>query len=431
MTTPIFIQTRGCSVNQHESEVMAGLLKQADFDLVDNIKDAFVVILNVCTVKGIFKATREISRIKESYPNKKLIIAGCITKDLTRELAGVADDCSMISTHNILDIVSVVEETINNNPVRILAKSSGMKIGLPKVRKNKIIAIVPISEGCSGYCSYCSVKMVKGKLKSYPKEDILREVECAVRDGCREIWITSQDNSAYGTDLSKESQLPELLNEISEIQGNFLVRVGMMNPNHVLPVLDKLVDAFLSPKIFKFIHLPVQSGSNEVLKSMRRLYSAGEFRKILKAFREKIPNITLATDIICGFPGESKDQFNESVALVKDMMPDVLNISRFRPRPGTDASKMEQVKSDEIKRRTSLMTSVYEWVAFQQNKKWQNWKGRIIIDAIGKDSTWVGRNSYYKPIVVKGDFELGDKISVIVEEITKFHLLATSCNQGA
>ena len=429
MTTPIFIQTHGCSVNQHESEVMAGLLKQAEFDLVDNIEEAFVVILNVCTVKGTFKAVREINRILESYPNKKLVIAGCITKDLTRKLAGAADDCSMISTHNIREIVSVVEETINDNPVRLLAQSSGLKLGLPKVRKNKIIAIVPISEGCSGYCSYCSVKMVKGKLNSYPKEDIIKEIEYAVQDGCREIWITSQDNSSYGTDNNKESQLPELLNEISQIKGNFLVRVGMMNPNHALPVLDKMVDAFLSPKIFKFIHLPVQSGSNEVLKSMKRLYSIEEFKKIVKAFREKIPNITLATDIICGFPGESKDQFNESVALVKGLMPDVLNISRFRPRPGTDAAKMEQVKSDEIKRRTSLLTSVYEWTAFQQNRKWQNWKGRIIIDGIGKGSTWVGRNSYYKPIVVKGDFRLGDKISVIVEEITKFHLLATPYSQ--
>ena len=158
----IYFDTSGCSLNFSETEAMKGLLKKAEFELVENPEEAFVIVVNICTVKGTFNALRVIRRLYEEFSNKKYVIAGCITKNIIPEIKEIVPDSSLISTHNIKEIVSVIEETINDNPVELLARSEEEKIGLPRVRKNPIIGIIPISSGCLGYCSYCSVKLVKG-----------------------------------------------------------------------------------------------------------------------------------------------------------------------------------------------------------------------------------------------------------------------------
>jgi MiaB/RimO family radical SAM methylthiotransferase len=227
-------------------------------------------------------------------------------------------------------------------------------------------------------------------------------------------------------DLKPKSSLPELLKQVLAVKGDFFVRLGMANPNFVLKMTDELVEIYKNPKMFKFLHIPVQSGSDEILKTMNRPYTVDEFRQIVKRFKKEIPEMTFSTDIICGFPNETKEQFMQSVALVKEIMPDVLNISRFVPRRGTLAAKMEgQLQISEKKERSAYLAEVHKWVAFERNRLWRNWKGEIIIDEISaKNNAIFGRNSAYKIFTAEGNFKLGQKINVKVVSMSPHCLIA-------
>jgi MiaB-like tRNA modifying enzyme len=400
---------------------MKGLLVKADFKIVENPEDAHIAIINICTVKGDTTALKTIRKIHEEHKHLRFIIAGCITKSIIPRIREIVPECSLVSTHNIKEIPSVVEEMLSNNPISILSKSDDEKINLPRIRKNPIIGIIPISSGCLGYCSYCSVKLIKGKLKSYAPEKIIKDVEIALKDGCKEIWITSQDTGAYGKDIG--TNLANLLNEIVKIDKKFMIRIGMMNPDHAIEMLNDLVELYKNDKIFKFLHIPVQSGNNDILKAMKRKYSVEDFLKIIDTFRNSIQNITISTDIIAGFPNETNEQFQDSVKLIEKIKPDVVNISRFQPREGTDAAKMEQISGEITKERSRALTNAFDWVAFKVNKAWEKWQGKIIIDEAGKEGTFVGRNFAYKPIVVKGSYKIGDEINIRIVDATKHYLI--------
>jgi len=425
----VYFRTFGCPTNFSESESMAGLLRKADFEIVDNPEDAFVAILNICTVKGNTVPLREIRKVRENYPHKKIIVAGCITQDIIPEIKGIDGEISLISTNSISEIVSVVEETINDNPVDVLTPSEKPeeKASLPKDLRKPVV-IIPICSGCTGNCTYCSVRIVKGKLASYPMEKIIEQCRRAVTQGAKEIWITSQDTASYMLDKNEKTRLPELVGKIAKIPGNFKIRVGMMNINNLMPVIDEIIQAFNSDKVFKFLHIPLQSGSDEILKKMRRKYTARDFKTTLKRLREGIPNLTLSTDIITGFPGETKEQFNESKMLIDEIKPDVLNVSRFRQRPGTEAAEMEgQIPGDEAKQRSKNITSLFEWSAYLKNKQWLGWAGNVIVEETGKEGTdtMIGRNPSYKPVIIENklsDIKVGDIKRVRITAYSKHDL---------
>lgn len=421
--TQIYFQTHGCSTNLSESEMMMGLLKEAKFEIVEEPEKADILVINICTVKGEETALREIRKLNENFPQKKLIVAGCITKIILKEARKIKEDVSFISTHNIRSIVEVVEEVVNDNIIEATVIDEYKKINLPKIRKNSIIGIIPILNSCANYCSYCSVRYVKGKLFSYNVDDIEVETLKCLKDGCKEIWITSQDNAAYMLEKEKTSKLPELMNNILKIDKKFLIRIGMMNPSHLIDILELMIEVYKNNKVFKFLHVPVQSGNNEILELMKRNYTTDDFKKIINEFRKNIPNITISTDIIVGFPTETEQQFNDSLNLIKEIKPDVLNISRFRARPMTEAAKMEcQVDGGTSKNRSRLLTHIFANISRMNNEKWLDWEGEILIDEKGKQETWIGRNFAYKPVIVKGDLKLGDIVRVRIKNITPYDL---------
>jgi threonylcarbamoyladenosine tRNA methylthiotransferase CDKAL1 len=229
--------------------------------------------------------------------------------------------------------------------------------------------------------------------------------------GLREFWLTSQDTACYGRDIG--TNLTELLDAVCRVKDDFKVRVGMMTPNHVVDILDDLIRAFRSKHVFKFLHLPVQSGDDAVLKRMRRFYSVDDFKKIVNTFRVSFPNLSLATDLICGFPREDEEAFVRSLKLVEAIKPDVVNVSKFFARPRTAAAAMEGefVPLLEIKRRSALAAALARKVSFERNQNWVKWTGQVLFDEVGKVSgSWVGRNFAYKPIVVKSADHLLGKI---------------------
>jgi MiaB-like tRNA modifying enzyme len=298
--------------------------------------------------------------------------------------------------------------------------SDELKIELPRIRANSVIGIVPISSGCLSQCTFCSVKQIKGNLKSYPLLSIIHDINIAINNGCKEIWLTSQDNGCYGFDIN--TNLAELLGYVIKIDGEFMVRIGMASPQHLINYLDELIHVLKSEKIFKFIHLPVQSGNEQILKKMRREYDVSTFKAVIKNIRDAIPKLTLSTDVICGFPTETEEQFDDTLRLIVDITPDIVNISRYQARPYTLSAKMPQLSGEELKNRTRKLTKLFNVVALQQNRKWIDWQGRIIIDEVGKNNTFIGRNYAYKPVVVCGEFKLGEIVHVKINDMTSYDL---------
>ncbi len=406
----IYFFTQGCARNQGDSEIMAGLLNEAGFNIIDSPDDASLVIINSCIVKGpteseLFRKLKEFES-----KNRKIIVAGCASQAIPYRLK----EYSLLGTYQINNIVEVVEETLNGNIVHSLVRQKDPRTDLPKIRRNPLVDIVAINSGCLGHCTFCITKLARGVLFSYDKDAIITKVNQSVKEGCKEIWLTSEDTGAYGKDIGL--LLPDLLKDLTKIEGNFKIRLGMANPDHIGGFLDDIIKVFKSDKMFKFLHIPVQSGNNEILKKMQREYTIEEFIRIVNAFRREIPEITISTDIICGFPEETKEQFNDSVELIKEIMPDVLNISRFWPRPGTLAAKMPQLQGEEIKNRSTLLKQIFNNISFMRNEAWIGWRGKALIDEKNTDGTFNARNYAYRPIVVKGNYNIGDEVNLLIKK---------------
>ena len=419
--------TQGCSSNLRESEIMMGILNNSGYEIINDEGNSSVNVVNICTVKGDTTALREIRRIKKQNPGKKLIVSGCITESIAPKIKDIDENISLVNTHNLGRISTVVENSLNGTVLELLDKKYEVKANLPSVRKNPVVGIAPILNGCNYFCTFCSTKLVKGKLFSYPMDAIRQDVKGHLKAGCKEIWITSNDTGAYMVEQGGEQRLVELLGQILSIPIDFKLRLGMMNPSNTITILDNLINIYKHPKMFKFLHIPAQSGNNEILRLMNRRYTAEDFIKIVEIFRKEIPEITISTDIIAGFPSETKEQFNDSMDLLNKIKPDVLNLSRYAAREGTIAAKMKQLQTNSLKQRSRLMTSLYRQIAFENNKKWLNWQGKILIDEKGKHDSWIGRNYCYKPVVVKGNFKLGDVADVKITDFTSFDLRG-ECN---
>ncbi|MEM3577458.1 MAG: tRNA (N(6)-L-threonylcarbamoyladenosine(37)-C(2))-methylthiotransferase [Candidatus Bathyarchaeia archaeon] len=427
----VFVKSFGCSSNLADGEILAGCLAEAGYELVNSPLDADVIIYNTCAVKGPTE-NRMIEVLRRVPNGKKLVVAGCLPLINFERLSNEVRFDGVVGPAFGKEIVGVVRRVLSGEKVVILENALASKpcLDLPRKPINPVVSIIPINYGCLGSCAYCCVVFARGRLRSYGINEIVERVKRDLALGIREFWITSQDIACYGRDLGTNPA--ELLKAICAIEGNFKIRVGMMTPNMVIDMLDGLIEAFADEKIFKFLHLPVQSGDNEVLQRMRRFYSVEDFTKIIKAFRKRVPEITIATDVICGFPGETEEAFKRTLRLIEEVKPDIVNVSKFFVRPGTAAANMESdfVSLKEIKRRSSLAAGLARKIAFERNERWVGWVGEILVDEVGKVSgSWVGRNFAYKPIVVKGGNVgmLGKTLRVKVVEAFSTHLLGVVC----
>lgn len=419
----VYIRTFGCTLNQSDSEVMKGLLAEAGHKLVSSVNNAELVLFNTCTVKDnpekrFFSELEKVNRLK-----KKVVVAGCIPQ--ADPYDGRLKNISLMGVRNLNHVVEVVEETKGGRVVRFLDFVEEARLNLPKIRKNPVVEIIPLCAGCLGECSYCKTRFARGKLMSYNASAIKKQFENAIKEDVKEVWLTSQDNGAYGKDVG--SSLPKLLRELLSIKGTYRVRLGMLNPNHALEFLDELIDVYKHPNMFKFVHLPVQSGSNKILKLMNRKYKVEDFVRIVKRFRREIPNITVATDIICGFPGETEKDFGKTYNMLEELKIPVVNLTKFCPRPGTPAKKMKQLDTRIVKDRSKKIGELQKRII--DNRDWLGWQGYIIIDEIGKNDSFVGRNDSYKPVVVKSaekstEQKIGDLVKVSVKRVMQNYLEA-------
>ncbi|MDD2836387.1 MAG: MiaB/RimO family radical SAM methylthiotransferase, partial [Methanothrix sp.] len=283
-----------------------------------------------------------------------------------------------------------------------------------------LCAIVNVAEGCNGSCSYCIVAKARGKLKSRRAEDIAMEVEKLTALGTAEVQVTAQDTAAYGSDIGTD--LGQLLDRLVSIPGDFRLRVGMMNPNSALIIKDQLLAAYQSPKIYRFLHIPVQSGSEEILRSMGRRYSVADFQKLVSAFRSSHPRITIITDVIVGFPGETDENFLETMHLIERLQPDKVNITRFSARTGTAAAQKYDMPDRIKKDRSRELTRMWLKIAAFRNEQYRGEVLEARITERGRDGTMKARAENYLGIVVKGRPKLGSSVRVLVEDCSAFYV---------
>lgn len=413
----IWVEAYGCSASFADSEMISGMILNGGHTLAENSSDSDLNLVVTCSVKDA-TANKMINRIK-NLREKPLVVAGCLPKAEKSTVERFSPNASLLGPNSIGKTLEVINSTLKGKRRVELTESDSSKVGLPKVRLNPVVGIVEIASGCMSECTFCQTKLSKGALRSYRIGDIVRQVRKEIDEGCREIWLTSTDNGCYGLDIGTD--LPSLIMQVAEIEGDFMVRVGMMNPMYMSRIRDGLLKSFENDKVFKFLHIPVQGGSNKVLKEMKRGHTANVFKTTSEKFRKKFENFAISTDIIVGFPTESEEDFQQTVRLIEETKPDVINLSRYSPRPGTEAAKMKQIKVSEVKRRSKIIFELAKKVAYERNKEWIGWIGKVLFD---EDSNGIvkGRNFAYKPVVVKENVRLGEKIKVAITDVSQ-HVL--------
>jgi threonylcarbamoyladenosine tRNA methylthiotransferase CDKAL1 len=417
----VFVKTFGCAHNSADSEFMMGLLRDYGYTLADDLETADACVINSCTVKNPSQDGAVNLVRKAQGSGKSVVLAGCVPSSdagLAESLEGV----SMLSVTQIDRVVEVVEEGLRGNVVRLLGKNRPMpSLELPRVRRNSLIEIIPISGGCLGNCSYCKTKHARGKLSSYPESEIVARAVQAASEGVTEVWLASEDTGAYGIDLG--TNIASLMLRIADaLPPKVMLKLGMTNPPYMLAHIEGVAEVLRRPNVFEFIHVPVQSGSDQVLRAMVREYTSADFRRLVDALKAAVPDILVATDLICGFPAESEEDHQASMDLVDDYKFPVLNISQFYPRPGTPAAKLRKLPGDIVKKRSSAMTTLFEsystWNALvgQEVRVWFS-------ETNTKHNQTIGHTKGYAKVVVDHqETLLGHSALVRLERATKWHL---------
>ncbi len=409
----IWVESYGCSASFADAEMISGLIVNGGHTLASSAKDAEMSLIVTCSVKDA-TADRMVNRIKK-LQSKPLVVAGCLAKAEPKTVERFAENASLMGPNSIGKTLLVIDSALAGRKKVELEATDLTKTGLPKVRLNPVVGIVEIASGCMSECTFCQTKLAKGNLASYRIGDIVRQVSVEVSDGCIEVWLTSTDNGCYGLDIG--TTLPELVNRVAEIPKEFMVRVGMMNPMYMPKIRNGLLESFESPKVYKFLHIPVQSGSDRVLNEMKRGHTAATFRDTVRRFRSRFPRCTISTDIIVGFPTETGQDFEKTIEILEETEPEVVNISRYSPRDGTPAAGMEQIAVSEVKRRSKTIFELANRISLKNNRDWIGWKGRVLFTE-HSDGKVRGRNFAYKSILVDEPVRLGDTRQVQITDAT-------------
>ncbi|NXB35956.1 CDKAL methylthiotransferase, partial [Eulacestoma nigropectus] len=419
----IWIRTWGCSHNNSDGEYMAGQLAAYGYKITDNSAEADLWLLNSCTVKNPAEDHFRNSIKKAQEGKKKVVLAGCVPQAQPRQeyLKGL----SIIGVQQIDRVVEVVEETIKGHSVRLLGQKKdngkrlgGVRLDLPKIRKNPLIEIISINTGCLNACTYCKTKHARGDLASYPIEELVDRAKQSFQEGVCEIWLTSEDTGAYGRDIGTD--LPTLLWKLVEvIPEGAMLRLGMTNPPYILEHLEEMAKILNHPRVYAFLHIPVQSASDSVLMDMKREYCVADFKQVVDFLKEKVPGITIATDIICGFPGETDEDFEETMKLVELYRFPSLFINQFYPRPGTPAAKMPQVAAAVKKQRTKDLSQLFHSYNPYDHKVGE--RQRVLVTEESFDSNYyVAHNPFYEQVLVPKDpLLMGKMVEVNIYEAGK------------
>ncbi|MCE4628524.1 MAG: tRNA (N(6)-L-threonylcarbamoyladenosine(37)-C(2))-methylthiotransferase, partial [Desulfurococcales archaeon] len=354
-----YIETYGCALSTYESLLMDHVLRQRGHERVDTPDRADAIIVSTCAVRldteqRIAERLEELSR---QYPNRTLVVAGCLARARPGLVRRVAPRASLLAPQ----AVHLVYRPVETGERLIAIRASRDTRYYPPAPVSGRIATIMIQEGCRNRCSYCITKLSRGEPRSFPPRAIIEQVQNAVRRGAVEIRLTGTDTAAYGVDLPGKPSLADLVELIlDKVEGDYMIRIGMMTPEEAMRILDDLLDVYSEPRVYKFFHIPVQSGSDKMLKLMGRRYTVQEYMELHKAVKTRYPESLFATDIIVGHPGEGEDDFHATLNLVETLRFERVHIAQYSLRPHTRAAAMKQVSDGVKKARSKRLTMLVE-----------------------------------------------------------------------
>ncbi len=446
----IVVLSQGCAANFGDGEKIARILSkksEVSFEFpepsVATPAQLEAFYLNVCTVKGNAGAMKLLRKAASTYPNVPIYITGCAPKDFRDEAIKAVPRVQFTS---LKELEASTQSRLATSPTQSSSTEAIKSRSHNVLRESPYIGIVNIEEGCLDACAFCSTHLVKGRLHSFAPSAIVDQVQALVDDGCLEIQLTGQDCACYGFDIG--TNLAELTQRIlMHVSGNYRIRLGMGNPRHVLGYQEALLDCFTDERVYKFIHIPVQSGSENVLRAMNRRHTARNYATLAHAFTERFSKFTLSTDLIVGYPGETAADFNETVELLKETRPTVCNITRFVARPGTVAAHLESASSathlesatstahlesanlavpDTVKHeRSAILAETFQQIALENNREWIGDECTVITEKPGyRSGTTIARNAAYRPVAIQGSFPAGKTLRVRITDAEPFALLA-------
>ncbi|MCK8517766.1 tRNA (N(6)-L-threonylcarbamoyladenosine(37)-C(2))-methylthiotransferase [Methanoculleus sp. 7T] len=396
----VYIESYGCTYNHADARRLEAILEGLGCTLTGP-DEADAVVINTCTVIGATE--RKMLRRMAAFADRDLYVTGCmplVQMELIR---------SVCTPHVI-------------RPDEIHERYGGVDS-----RGAGAIGVVQVASGCVGRCSYCITRLARGRLKSAPAEEVLDAVRSLVASGAYEIQLTGQDVAAWGLDLGES--LPGLLQEIAEIPGRFAVRLGMMHPASVLGILDALIDAYASDKVFRFLHLPVQSGSDAVLERMQRGYRAADVVGIVDAFRERYPDMMISSDFITGFPGETDEDFRQTVDLLWRAAFVKVNITRYSRRPGTPAAALKNLPERVRTERSGALLRQANRIYDRYNERWIGRETPVVATEKHAPGSTVCRNPCYLNVVVEEDLPFGFSGRAVIVENRRHYVVGELVRQ--
>lgn len=427
-----FLKTYGCQMNEHDSENMKGLLKELGMKEVKDFENADLIMLNTCSIRenAHNKVFGMLGRIKHLKQTKKDIVIG-ITGCMTQEEV-VANEIKdkykwmdfVLGTHNIHKLGDVVAGSFKERHLTIEAPSIEGDIieSMPVERKNKYKAYVNIMYGCDKFCTYCIVPYTRGKQRSRNKDDIIKEVKELKEQGYKEVTLLGQNVNAYGKDLNTNYNMANLLEDIAKTN---IERVRFMT-SHPWDFTDEMIDIIAKyPNIMPSIHLPVQSGNTNILKLMGRRYTKEEYLTLFNKLKDKIKNVSISTDIIVGFPNETKEQFEDTIDLVNKCKFDLAYTFIFSKRVGTPAEKMkDEITQEEKEQRLYRLNDLINKYALENNKKLENKIVKVLVEAPSdKEGYLMGYTDTNKLVNLKGpETILGQIVNVKINEAKTWSL---------
>ncbi|MCJ2556901.1 MAG: tRNA (N(6)-L-threonylcarbamoyladenosine(37)-C(2))-methylthiotransferase [Candidatus Thermoplasmatota archaeon] len=393
----VHFEAFGCTLNKGESHRMAEKACKEGFGLAETPDKSDCIVISTCTVietteRKMLKRISELAGLR-----KPMIVSGCMAEIQRDKVLSVAPQAILLP----IDGIERIDEVL----ARLGMRGSDSPLPPSPPLRNVDIAI-PIAQGCLGGCTYCITRLARGELRSRFVEDVREDVRRAVDQGYKEVRVCAQDTAAFGIDGG--TSLPELVGSLAQLPGDFRIRVGMMNPSTLVRIRDDLLDVFAHERVFKFLHLPVQSGSDRILSLMGRGYTSRVFEELVGEFRRALPDMALSTDIIVGFPGEAERDFQMSYDLIREIEPDLLNITRFSAREGTSASELDgRVEGWEVKRRSRILTKLRSEIGKRKNERIVGSTQHVLLTETVKKGSTVGRTMNYKPVVFREELPLG------------------------
>lgn len=404
MSVRVGLVSLGCTKNQVDAERMLYKIREAGYQLVSDAALADIAIINTCgfiesakqeAIETIF----EFAALKNEGRIKKIVITGCLAERYREEVAELipeADAVVGIGCND--DIVSVLGKIMTGEAVQSYGKKEKLSLTGGRVQTTlSFTSYLKIAEGCDNCCSYCAIPSIRGRFRSVPMEELVKEAEEMVRNGVRELIVIAQDTTRYGIDLYGEYKLPELLKKLCEIEELKWIRVLYCYPERVT---DELLDVMANEeKIVKYMDLPIQHCDGEILKKMNRKGDEASLRALIKKIREKIPNITLRTTLITGFPGETEEQFGRLAEFVNDIKFDRLGCFAFSPEEGTPAHDMDgQLDEDVKERRAEVIMDQQMIIAVKKNKALVGKTIEIVIEGFDRyGDCYFGRSAADAP----------------------------------